>query len=129
LLLILFVSKLAELVSSDEVLVNMANPSMTRGTAFFRDVPAVVLQPAAVVQFLLARAVTVGAGTYLDAPGLKARSATVPLRVTGRSNRALSPLSLLCQLLKEKPTYMSRYRVSDILQRARKLEKSYGKKQ
>jgi NAD(P)-dependent dehydrogenase (short-subunit alcohol dehydrogenase family) len=38
LLLVLFVSRLAVLVGSDEVLVNMANPGMTRGTAFIRDV-------------------------------------------------------------------------------------------
>ncbi|KAH6683941.1 retinol dehydrogenase 12 [Halenospora varia] len=53
LLLVLFVSKLAELVSSDEVLVNMANPGMTRGTAFFHRVPAVLLKLVVIVQFLL----------------------------------------------------------------------------
>ncbi|KAH8755284.1 hypothetical protein BGZ57DRAFT_963327 [Hyaloscypha finlandica] len=58
---------LVELVSSDEVLVNMANPSMTRGTAFFRDIPTVVLQLAAVVRFLLARTAAVSASIYIDA--------------------------------------------------------------
>jgi NAD(P)-dependent dehydrogenase (short-subunit alcohol dehydrogenase family) len=67
LLLVLFVSRLAALVGSDELLVNMANPSMTRGTAFFRHAPAVALKPAASVWFLLARTVAVGASTYIDA--------------------------------------------------------------
>jgi len=67
LLLVLFVSKLAELVSSDEVLVNMANPGMTRCTAFFRGVPTVLLKLVAVVQFLLARSVAVGATIYINA--------------------------------------------------------------
>ena len=35
LLLVLFVSNLAELVKSDEILVNVVNRSMTKGTAFF----------------------------------------------------------------------------------------------
>ncbi|CZR51213.1 related to short-chain dehydrogenase/reductase family protein, putative [Phialocephala subalpina] len=67
LLLVLFVSKLAELVSSDEVLVNMANPGMARGTAFFRGVPTVLLKLVAVVRFLLARLAAVGATTYINA--------------------------------------------------------------
>jgi NAD(P)-dependent dehydrogenase (short-subunit alcohol dehydrogenase family) len=67
LLLVLFVSKLAELVSSDEVLVNIVNPGMTGGTAFFHRVPAVLLKLVAVVQFLLARPVAVGASTYIHA--------------------------------------------------------------
>ena len=67
LLLVLFVSKLAELVSSDEVLVNMVNPGMTRGTAFFHGVPTVLLKLVAVIQFLLARPVAVGASTYIHA--------------------------------------------------------------
>lgn len=67
LLLVLFVSKLAELVSADEVLVNVANPGMTRGTAFFRGIPAILAKLVGGVQFLLARSVAVGASTYIDA--------------------------------------------------------------
>lgn len=67
LLLTLFVSKLAEFASPDDVLVNMANPGMTRGTAFFRGVPAVVVKLISVAQLLLARSVNVGATTYVDA--------------------------------------------------------------
>jgi NAD(P)-dependent dehydrogenase (short-subunit alcohol dehydrogenase family) len=67
LLLVLFVSKLAELVSSDEVLINMANPGMTKGTAFFRGMPTILQKIVAFVQFLFARSLAVGASTYLDA--------------------------------------------------------------
>ncbi|KAH8657385.1 hypothetical protein BGZ60DRAFT_415796 [Tricladium varicosporioides] len=67
LLLVLFVSKLAELVSPDEVLVNMANPGMTKGTAFFHDIPMILLKIVLFVQFLLARSIAVGASTYLYA--------------------------------------------------------------
>jgi hypothetical protein len=102
---------------------------MIQSTVFFRDVPTVVLQMAAVVRFLLTRTVAVGASTYIMRLWLKARSATVLLQVIGQSNRTLSPLSSFCQLRKGERTYLSRYRVSVILQRARKSEKGYGKKQ
>jgi len=67
LLLALFVPKLAELVSSDEVLVNLANPGMTNGTAFLREAPWILVKLFAVIQFVFARSVAVGASTYLDA--------------------------------------------------------------
>ncbi|KAE8451440.1 hypothetical protein EG329_004069 [Mollisiaceae sp. DMI_Dod_QoI] len=67
LLLILFVSKLAELVSADEVLVNVVNPGMTKGTAFFHEMPTVLLKLIELVQFIFARSVAVGASTYIDA--------------------------------------------------------------
>jgi hypothetical protein len=65
LLLVFFVSKLAELVNSDEVLINMVNPAMTGGTAFFHEVPTALLKLVADVKFLLARSVAVGASTYI----------------------------------------------------------------
>ncbi|KAI0430777.1 hypothetical protein F5Y09DRAFT_306862 [Xylaria sp. FL1042] len=67
LLLTLFVSKLAELVDADDVLVNMANPGMTRGTAFFRGVPSFLMPIISFGQFLLARSVEVAASIYIDA--------------------------------------------------------------
>lgn len=67
LLLVLFVSKLAELVSPDEVVINTSNPGMTKGTAFFNENPAILLMLVALVQSLLARSVAVGASTYIDA--------------------------------------------------------------
>ncbi|PHH86370.1 hypothetical protein CDD83_10355 [Cordyceps sp. RAO-2017] len=67
LLLILFVSKLADLVNPDDVLVNMANPGMTRGTAFFRDMPVMMATFMGASQWLLGRALAVAASTYVDA--------------------------------------------------------------
>jgi NAD(P)-dependent dehydrogenase (short-subunit alcohol dehydrogenase family) len=67
LLLVFFVAKLSELVSPDDVIVNIANPGMTKGTAFFRGASKIFVKIMAVAQFLLARSVAVGASTYLDA--------------------------------------------------------------
>ncbi|KAI1125561.1 hypothetical protein F5Y10DRAFT_246824 [Nemania abortiva] len=67
LLLIIFVSKLAELVSADDVMVNMANPGMTKGTAFFRGVPSFIIPIISFGQFLLARSAEVAASIYVDA--------------------------------------------------------------
>ncbi|TGJ82166.1 hypothetical protein E0Z10_g6612 [Xylaria hypoxylon] len=67
LLLTLFVSKLAELVDVDDVLVNMANPGMTKGTDFFRGVPAIFTPIISFGQFILARSAEVAASIYVDA--------------------------------------------------------------
>ncbi|KJZ69403.1 hypothetical protein HIM_11199 [Hirsutella minnesotensis 3608] len=67
LLLMLFVSKLAEQVDGDDVVVNVVNPGMTSNTAFFRGLPTVLAKPLAVCQWLLARPVHVAATTYVDA--------------------------------------------------------------
>ncbi|KAI0505859.1 hypothetical protein F5B22DRAFT_626177 [Xylaria bambusicola] len=67
LLLILFVSTLAELVDPDDVLVNMANPGMTKGTDFFRGIPSIFMPIIRFGQFLLARPVAVAASIYVDA--------------------------------------------------------------
>ncbi|RYP45211.1 hypothetical protein DL768_008404 [Monosporascus sp. mg162] len=61
LLLTFFISKLAEFVSPDDVIVNMPNPGTTKGTAFFREFPTLAGKLVAVLQFLLARPVDVGA--------------------------------------------------------------------
>ncbi|KAK5626611.1 hypothetical protein RRF57_002326 [Xylaria bambusicola] len=67
LLLTLFVSKLAQLVDPDDVLVNMANPGMTKGTDFFRGIPSIFMPIIRFGQFLLARPVVVAASIYVDA--------------------------------------------------------------
>ncbi|KAI1377708.1 NAD(P)-binding protein [Hypoxylon crocopeplum] len=67
LLLTLFVSKLAEFVSPDEVLINMANPGMTRGTEFFREFSNFSMWLVGLAQLLFARSVDVAATTYVDA--------------------------------------------------------------
>ncbi|KAJ4859724.1 short chain dehydrogenase domain-containing protein [Trichoderma breve] len=63
----IFVSKLAEFVNPNDVLVNLSNPGMTGGTDFFRGYPALVMKLIAVGQWILARPVNVAATTYLDA--------------------------------------------------------------
>ncbi|KAL7787154.1 hypothetical protein V8C37DRAFT_405014 [Trichoderma ceciliae] len=63
----IFVSKLADVVSPDDVLVNVSNPGMTRGTDFFRGYPAFIIRLIAIGQWVLARPVRVAATTYLDA--------------------------------------------------------------
>ncbi|RYP55565.1 hypothetical protein DL769_010122 [Monosporascus sp. CRB-8-3] len=67
LLLTFFVSKLAEFVSPDDVLVNMANPGMASGTAFFRESSSIAMKMVGFAQFLFARGVDVAATTYVDA--------------------------------------------------------------
>jgi NAD(P)-dependent dehydrogenase (short-subunit alcohol dehydrogenase family) len=67
LLLVFFVVKLAEFVSPNDVIVNMANPGMTKGTEFFRGLPAIVVKLIAVGQLLFARSAEVAATTYVDA--------------------------------------------------------------
>ncbi|KAL7812786.1 putative short-chain dehydrogenase/reductase family protein [Trichoderma gracile] len=63
----LFVSKVAEFVSPQDVIVNIANPGMTVGTEFFRGYSVWAKRLFGIVQWMLARSVDVGASTYLDA--------------------------------------------------------------
>ncbi|KUL86305.1 hypothetical protein ZTR_08593 [Talaromyces verruculosus] len=63
----IFVSKLAEFVNPDDVLVNVSNPGMTAGTSFFQDHPAIVQKIMFILQWIFARPVDVGATAYLDA--------------------------------------------------------------
>ncbi|KAL7931834.1 hypothetical protein V8C35DRAFT_282173 [Trichoderma chlorosporum] len=63
----IFVSKIAEFVNPEDVIVNVSNPGMTGGTEFFRGYPAVMMKLIAIGQRLLARPVNVAATTYLDA--------------------------------------------------------------
>jgi NAD(P)-dependent dehydrogenase (short-subunit alcohol dehydrogenase family) len=67
LILTLFIWKLAEVVSPDEVLINMPNPGMTGGTDFFSREPLVVRAAIRVIQSLLARKPDVAASIYVDA--------------------------------------------------------------
>ncbi|KAF4953186.1 hypothetical protein FGADI_6161 [Fusarium gaditjirri] len=67
LLLIFFVSKLAESVDPNHVLLNMVNPGTTRDTAFLREFSPLVARLVGILQFLFARPVEVAATTYLDA--------------------------------------------------------------
>lgn len=67
LLLTFFLSRLAEFVNPDDVLVNMPNPGTTKGTSFFREIPTLGGLMIGTLQFFFARRVDVGATTYLDA--------------------------------------------------------------
>ncbi|KAK4077746.1 uncharacterized protein Triagg1_3440 [Trichoderma aggressivum f. europaeum] len=63
----MFISKLAEFVNPNDVVVNVSNPGMTGGTDFFRGYPALMMKLIAIGQWILARSVNVAATTYLDA--------------------------------------------------------------
>lgn len=63
----IFVSKLAEFVSPNDVLVNVSNPGMTSGTDFFRGYPGFMLKLISIGQWILARPLHIAASTYLDA--------------------------------------------------------------
>lgn len=67
LLLTLFVGRLAELVDLGDVLINVSNPGMTKGTAFGHDSSVILRMLFGVIQYFLARSVEVGASVYLDA--------------------------------------------------------------
>ncbi|KAF4977923.1 hypothetical protein FZEAL_5628 [Fusarium zealandicum] len=67
LLLIMFISKLAEVVSSDDVIINVVNPSSTRGTALMREAKGQYLMEAYVylTGVFLGRNVVDGTRQYL----------------------------------------------------------------
>lgn len=67
LILMFFIAKLAELVKPNEVLINMSNPGMTKGTSLGHDANAIVKKIFGVAQYFLARTPEVGASVYLDA--------------------------------------------------------------
>jgi NAD(P)-dependent dehydrogenase (short-subunit alcohol dehydrogenase family) len=67
----MFIFKLVDYVSADDMVVNLVDPGMTRGTGLNRDVPkirAVLVVPMLVP---ISRKVTDGASAYLDATGKK----------------------------------------------------------
>ncbi|RWA08742.1 hypothetical protein EKO27_g6374 [Xylaria grammica] len=67
LLLVFFVTRLAELVSPSDVLINVVNPGATKGTALGREFPLLFRKAFQALQFFLARTLEDGASTYLDA--------------------------------------------------------------
>lgn len=66
-LLLLFGWKLADLVTPDEVLVNVSNPGMTGGTQFFAKSPFLVRKVVGLMQAALARTAETAATIYVDA--------------------------------------------------------------
>lgn len=67
LLLVLFVGRLAELVDPSDVLINLCNPGMTKGTSVGRENSAILVFLFSIMQYFYARSVEVGASVYLDA--------------------------------------------------------------
>ncbi|CAI6335450.1 unnamed protein product [Periconia digitata] len=67
LLLAFFAIQLAEYVDPEEVLVNVVNPGLTKGTGFFGDMPLIIGFLMRLASFLLARSAEVGASNYVDA--------------------------------------------------------------
>lgn len=66
-LLVFFTERLAKTVAPEEVLINVVNPGMTKGTSFWEGKPFLRRQIMAVLMKLLARDTEVGASTYVDA--------------------------------------------------------------
>lgn len=74
LLLIMAIARLAESVNPDEVILNLVNPGLTKGTALSREEGGVLhtyIIP--VVKLVMARSVATGASTYLDAALVQGR--------------------------------------------------------
>jgi NAD(P)-dependent dehydrogenase (short-subunit alcohol dehydrogenase family) len=67
LLLMFFIDKLAELVKPEEVLINMPNPGMTKGTALGHDTNVIAKKIFGVAQYFLARPPDLAATIYVDA--------------------------------------------------------------
>lgn len=63
----LFVVKLAELVDPRDVIINMVDPGLTKGTGLFRDVGPVTRFVASLVLSIVGRSPAAGAATYVDA--------------------------------------------------------------
>jgi NAD(P)-dependent dehydrogenase (short-subunit alcohol dehydrogenase family) len=66
-LLMFLVAKLAELVKPSDVLINLANPGMTKGTSLGHDNNVIAKKIFGVAQYFLARSLDVGASVYLNA--------------------------------------------------------------
>jgi len=65
LLLLLSVAKLAEFVDSEDVVVNVTNPGMAKGTQMLREVQGVPAKIAGMMYALLGRSVPVAASNYV----------------------------------------------------------------
>ena len=63
----MFFSKFVEYVSPDDVIVNLVDPGITRGTEFLRHFPAIMKVIVPPLLLLIARSASEGASTYLDA--------------------------------------------------------------
>jgi NAD(P)-dependent dehydrogenase (short-subunit alcohol dehydrogenase family) len=69
----MFLYKLIDYVSADDVVVNLVDPGATRGTGLGRDWPKILAILVTPIMVALARTVTDGASTYLDATIVKGK--------------------------------------------------------
>lgn len=69
----LFLWKLTDLVSSDDVIINMVEPGYTKGTELQRDAPIAVKAAMSVLKTVSARDVKLAVSTYLDAVIVKGK--------------------------------------------------------
>jgi NAD(P)-dependent dehydrogenase (short-subunit alcohol dehydrogenase family) len=69
----MFVYKLADYVSADDVIVNLVDPGMTRGSDFNRELPKIVRGLISPLLRAVARNISDGASTYLDATVIKGK--------------------------------------------------------
>ncbi|KFY04348.1 hypothetical protein V491_09383 [Pseudogymnoascus sp. VKM F-3775] len=63
----MFLYKLVDYIASEDVVVNLVDPGMTKGTGLNRDLPKIVAVSAAPVLSAISRKVSDGASVYLDA--------------------------------------------------------------
>lgn len=66
-LLAFFVAKLAELVDPKDVLINLSNPGLTKGTGFGHESSLIMRTLFTIPKYFLARTVEAGASVYLNA--------------------------------------------------------------
>lgn len=69
----LFLWKLTDLISSDDVIINMVEPGFTKGTELQRDAPLAVKAFLALLKSVSARDVKLAVSTYLDAVIVKGK--------------------------------------------------------
>jgi hypothetical protein len=69
----MFLWKIVDYVSADDVVVNLVDPGMTKGTDLGRNVPLVFKPIGKVFQAIAARSVDFGASTYVDAVAVKGK--------------------------------------------------------
>jgi NAD(P)-dependent dehydrogenase (short-subunit alcohol dehydrogenase family) len=71
----MFLYKLVDYVSAEDVVVNLVEPGFINGTGLHRDMPGILSAGLAVFKAVAARPVKVGASTYLDASCVKGKEA------------------------------------------------------
>ena len=73
LLLSMFLWKLTDLVSADDVVVNLVDPGFVTGTNLTHDLPIVINQLFKTFRYIAARPLDVGGSTYVDAAVVKGK--------------------------------------------------------